>query len=157
VFRIAKIELLVPSADHGRLQRLFEGVAHQHSLRRIRELVRTQLPPGGTVPVVSRGDDKLLRFERRTGSPSRRAWTALTTATPPTAQEGRHHPPGGAAGHGRAVPAVPRAGIVAAGVPQGVQGAPGRPPRPRVNRQMLHHLSISRTDAKVRVRWSPAP
>jgi GT2 family glycosyltransferase len=35
--------------------------------RRLRELVEASVPPDSTVAVVSRGDDELLRFERRRG------------------------------------------------------------------------------------------
>src|SRR5262249_20250053 len=54
------------------------GVGHQPAaarqelpyaevVKRIREVVRTELPPDATVLVVSDGDDDLLKFEGRTG------------------------------------------------------------------------------------------
>jgi hypothetical protein len=36
-------------------------------VKRIQEVVRTQLPPGATVLVASKGDDDLLKFDGRTG------------------------------------------------------------------------------------------
>jgi GT2 family glycosyltransferase len=44
-----------------------EHIAYQHLIRRIREVVRTTVPFGATVLVVSRGDDELLNLYGRQG------------------------------------------------------------------------------------------
>jgi hypothetical protein len=67
VIRIAKIELLVPAADHARAERADEDLAYQDLLRHVREAVRGAVPPGATVLVVSQGDDDLLKLPGRTG------------------------------------------------------------------------------------------
>jgi len=43
------------------------SAAYQLQLRRIRNIVRTKLPQGATVLVVSKGDPGLIRFHQRTG------------------------------------------------------------------------------------------
>src|SRR5262249_54766360 len=40
---------------------------YQDLINRIRDVVRTTLPPGATVLVVSKGDDELVRLEGRAG------------------------------------------------------------------------------------------
>jgi hypothetical protein len=67
VVRIAKIELLVPVADHAQVERLYEDVAYQNLIRHIRDAVRSTVPSAATVLVVSTGDDDLLTFDGRKG------------------------------------------------------------------------------------------
>jgi hypothetical protein len=44
-----------------------QELPYEELVKRIREVVRTQLPPDATVLVVSKGDGDLLKFEGRTG------------------------------------------------------------------------------------------
>jgi hypothetical protein len=44
-----------------------QELPYEELVKRIQEVVRTQLPPDTTVLVVSKGDDDLLKFEGRTG------------------------------------------------------------------------------------------
>jgi hypothetical protein len=68
VIRITKIELLVPAADHARVERLYEDVAYQNLIRHVQEAARAVVAPGGAIVlVVSKGDDDLLKLEGRTG------------------------------------------------------------------------------------------
>jgi hypothetical protein len=61
VIRIAKIELLVPAADHAR------DVARQQLIRHLREAVGGAVPPGTTVLVAGKDAEDLLKLEGRTG------------------------------------------------------------------------------------------
>jgi hypothetical protein len=67
VIRLTKIELLVPAADHERVERLYEDAAHQHLIRQLREAVGRTVPPEATVFVAGKVDDDLLTFDGRTG------------------------------------------------------------------------------------------
>jgi len=86
-FGEASFGKLVPTGEYGRLfranrlrfaekwdttwqpHRRRRGPRYQRLIGRIREAVRTSLPPGATVAVVSRGDDELLRLNG-----GRRGW-----------------------------------------------------------------------------------
>jgi hypothetical protein len=67
VIRITKIELLVPTADHARVERLYKDVAYQNLIRHVQEAARAAVAPGAIVLVVSKGDDELLKLEGRKG------------------------------------------------------------------------------------------